>query len=103
MGRTGRSAIGTLVVWKSRYVLLIELPEGKTAPHFCQPLSERLCTLVEQLRRTLICYHAKEMAEHVQFTIETGTRSTSAIRGVPGSEAATRTQSGSYASICLAR
>lgn len=34
MGRAGKSSIGPLVERKSRYVLLFELPDGRTATHF---------------------------------------------------------------------
>jgi IS30 family transposase len=73
MGRGGRSYIGTLVERQSRYVLLFELPEGRTAPHFRQALSERMNTLPKQLRQTLTWDQGKEMAEHLQFPVETGT------------------------------
>lgn len=72
MGRAGRSAIGTLVERKTRYVLLFELPEGRTASHVRRALSERMATLPEQLRRTLTWDQGKEMADHVRFTVETG-------------------------------
>jgi len=72
MGRAGRSYIGTLVERQSRYVLLFELPDGRTATHFRQALSERMSTLPEQLCRTLTWDQGKEMAEHVRFSVETG-------------------------------
>lgn len=72
MGRAGRSAIGTLVERKSRYVLLFELPEGRTASCVCRALSERMATFPEQLRQTLTWDQGKEMAQHLRFTIETG-------------------------------
>ncbi len=72
MGRAGKSSIGTLVERKSRYVLLFELPDGRTATHFRRALSERMSTLPEQLRSTLTWDQGKEMAEHVRFSVETG-------------------------------
>ena len=72
MGRAGRSAIGTLVERKSRYVLLLELPDGRTAPVVRHALAERMATLPEQLRLTLTWDQGKEMAEHLRFTIDTG-------------------------------
>jgi IS30 family transposase len=49
LGKPGRSAIGVLVERRSRYVLLLHLPRGRTAPHvrhaggasvyFCDPRS----------------------------------------------------------------
>ena len=72
MGRAGSSAIGTLVERKSRYVLLLELPHGRTAAVVRHALAERMATLPEQLRRTLTWDQGKEMAEHLRFTIDTG-------------------------------
>lgn len=72
MGKLGRSAIGTLVERKSRYVVLVELPEGRTALQVRRALAEQMATLPEQLRRTLTWDQGKEMAEHVRFTVDTG-------------------------------
>ena len=72
MGRASRSAIGTLVERKSRYVLLLELPNGRTAAHVRHALTDRMTTLPEQLRRTLTWDQGKEMADHLRFTIDTG-------------------------------
>ena len=71
MGRAGRSYNGTLVERKSRYVLLLKLPDGRTATHFRRALTKRMTTLPAQLRRTLTWDQGKEMAEHVQFTNDT--------------------------------
>ncbi len=72
LGKAGRSAIGSLVERRSRYVLLLRLPEGRTAEHVRRALAERMTTLPAQLRRTLTWDQGKEMAEHVRFRIETG-------------------------------
>lgn len=71
MGRAGKSCSGTLVERKSRYVLLFELPDGRTATHFRRALSERMNTLPEQLGSTLTWDQGKEMAEHVRFSVAT--------------------------------
>ena len=72
MGSRGLSAIGTLVERTSRFVLLLELPEGRKAPEIRKALAKQMTTLPEQLRRTLTWDQGKEMAEHVRFTIDTG-------------------------------
>ena len=72
LGRGGRSAIGSVVERRSRYVVLLHLPHGRTAAHVRQALAARMTTLPTQLRRTLTWDQGKEMAEHVQFRIETG-------------------------------
>lgn len=72
VGRAGRSAIGTVVERRSRYVLLLHLPDGRTAEHVRRALAAQMATLPEQLRRTLTWDQGKEMAEHVRFRIDTG-------------------------------
>ena len=72
LGKAGRSAIGSVVERRSRYVLLLHLPDGRTAEHVRRALTERMTTLPEQLRRTLTWDQGKEMAEHVRFRVDTG-------------------------------
>jgi len=71
VGKLGRSAIGTLVERSSRYVILLHLPHGRTAEHVRFALTRELSKLPTELRRTLTWDQGKEMAEHVQFTVET--------------------------------
>jgi IS30 family transposase len=71
LGKGGRSAIGTLVERSSRYVVLLHLPHGRTAEHVRLALTRQLSHLPAELRRTLTWDQGKEMAEHVQFTIDT--------------------------------
>ena len=71
IGKGGRSAIGTLVERSSRYVVLLHLPHGRTASHVRVALTRQLSRLPAELRRTLTWDQGKEMAEHVQFTIDT--------------------------------
>jgi transposase, IS30 family len=71
VGKKGHSAIGTLVERASRYVMLVHLPEGRTAGHVRRALSRQLRRLPAELRRTLTWDQGKEMAEHVQFKIDT--------------------------------
>jgi len=72
IGKANRSAIGTLVERQTRYVVLIALPHGRTAEAVRTALAERILTLPEQLRQSLTWDRGKEMAEHVQFTVDTG-------------------------------
>jgi len=72
LGQAGRSAIGSVVERRSRYVLLLHLPDGRTAERVRRALAQRMTTLPEQLRRTLTWDQGKEMAEHVRFRIDTG-------------------------------
>jgi transposase, IS30 family len=66
------SAVGTLVERRSRYVGLFPLPEGFTAQRMRPALTAAVLQLPQQLRRSLTWDHGKEMAEHLQFTIDSG-------------------------------
>jgi IS30 family transposase len=72
MGRDNRSAVATLVERRTRYVMLVGLPHGRTAEAVRDALAEQIVTLPEQLRRTLTWDRGKEMSEHVGFTVDTG-------------------------------
>jgi IS30 family transposase len=72
MGADNRSAIGTLVERRTRYVLLVALPEGRSAEQLRTALAAAIRTLPAQLRRSLTWDRGKEMADHVRFTVETG-------------------------------
>jgi IS30 family transposase len=66
------SAVGTLVERHSRSVRLFPLPEGFTAERLRPALTTAVLRLPEQLRRSLTWDHGREMAEHTQFTIDSG-------------------------------
>ncbi len=66
------TAIGTLVERKSRYVILLKLPNGIGAEAVRRAMTKRILTLPAQLRRSITWDQGKEMAEHVQFTVDTG-------------------------------
>ncbi len=67
-----QTAIGTLVERWSRYVLLFPLPDGNTAEAVRAALSETVQRLPEHLWASLTWDQGKEMAQHAQFTIDTG-------------------------------
>src|SRR5437763_2134866 len=71
MGRR-MTAIATLVERRTRYVMLLRLPDGNTAESVRTAIAKRIVTLPAQLRRTLTWDQGKEMAEHVRFSIDTG-------------------------------
>jgi IS30 family transposase len=71
IGAHGRSAIATLVERSSRYVQLVALPEGRTAPMVRDALTASITTLPAQLWQSLTWDQGKEMAEHVQFKADT--------------------------------
>jgi transposase, IS30 family len=66
------SAVGTLVERHSRYVLLFPLPDGFAAERMRPALTGVVLRLPQQLRRSLTWDHGEEMAEHLQFTIDSG-------------------------------
>jgi IS30 family transposase len=72
IGKTGGSAIGTLIERQSRYVMLLTLPEGRFAAHVRTALAAKIQELPAQLRRSLTWDRGKEMAEHARFSIDTG-------------------------------
>ena len=72
VGRDNKSAIGTLVERRTRYVLLVALPGGRSAEHVRAALAAQVRTLPDQLRRSLTWDRGTEMAEHVRFTVDTG-------------------------------
>jgi len=66
------TAIGTLVERRCRYVMLFALPDGNTAESVRIALAETIQRLPEHLWRSLTWDQGKEMAQHAQFTIDTG-------------------------------
>jgi IS30 family transposase len=72
IGRGSKSAIGTLVERQSRFVMLLDLRKGRLAEQVKDALAVKIRQLPEQLRKSLTWDRGKEMAEHVQFTVDTG-------------------------------
>ena len=71
MGK-GMHAMATLVERASRFVMLIELPNGHSAEVVADALAAKIIELPEQLRRSLTWDHGREMAEHARFSVKTG-------------------------------
>jgi len=71
MGRR-QTAIGTLVERWSRYVMLFALPDGHSADAVRVALAATVGQLPEHLWESLTWDQGKEMAQHAQFTIDTG-------------------------------
>ena len=66
------SGIATLVERTSRYAQLVALPNGYRAEPVRAALAQSIGSLPSQLRRSLTWDQGKEMAEHVQFTVDSG-------------------------------
>ena len=67
-----QTAIGTLVERHSRYVMLFPLPNDHRAETVRTALAATIKRLPEHLWRSVTWDQGKEMAEHAQFTIDTG-------------------------------
>jgi IS30 family transposase len=72
IGKAGRSAVATLVERTTRFLMLVELPSGRTAESVRAALAATMPSLPAALRRTLTWDQGKEMADHARFTIQTG-------------------------------
>jgi IS30 family transposase len=71
MGK-GKSAIGTLVERQSRYVMLFPVPKGNRAEDVRVALTDTIKKLPDHLWQSLTWDQGTEMAQHTQFTIDTG-------------------------------
>ncbi|MFG2698658.1 IS30 family transposase [Kitasatospora sp. NPDC048407] len=72
IGKDNASAIGTLVERHTRYVMLLHLPNGRTAEHVRDALVDTVRTLPAHLVRSLTWDQGSEMAAHGSFTVATG-------------------------------
>jgi transposase, IS30 family len=71
IGRDGDSAIGTLVERSTRFVLLLHLPDDRSAEAVRAAMTAAIATLPAALVRSVTWDQGKEMAQHRQFTIAT--------------------------------
>jgi IS30 family transposase len=71
IGKNGKSAIGTLVERSTRYVMLLHLPNGRSAEQVRDAMTATIQTLPASLRRSVTWDQGHEMAEHAQFTLDT--------------------------------
>jgi len=72
IGANNNSAIGTLVERSTRFVMLLHLPGAYTAEAVRDAMTEKILMLPAALRRSITWDQGKEMAQHAQFTIQTG-------------------------------
>ena len=72
IGKNGLSAIGTLVERTTRYVILLHLPEGRTAAEVRTAMTIAVEALPAKFAQTLTWDQGIEMREHATFTIDTG-------------------------------
>jgi IS30 family transposase len=67
-----QSAVGTLVERTSRFVLLLHLPDGREAIKVNDAMKTAIGDLPAELVRTITWDQGREMARHVDFTVDTG-------------------------------
>jgi IS30 family transposase len=72
MGAGNRSAVGTLVERTTRYVLLLHLEGDHTAETVRTAMAAKIQELPTHLIKTITWDQGVEMAQHKQFTIDTG-------------------------------
>jgi len=70
MGKNNHSAIGTLVERSTRFVMLLHLPDGRTADKVREAMTAAIGTLPAALRRSITWDQGREMAEHAQFSVD---------------------------------
>ena len=68
----GRSHIATLVERQSRFLVLVKLPDSRSAPVINDALVRAARRLPRQLAKSLTWDCGKEMARHAEFTVATG-------------------------------
>ncbi len=69
---SGHSQIATLVERSTRFVMLVQLANGRSTEQVVDALAEHVQTLPAQLRRSLTWDRGLELADHKRFTIDTG-------------------------------
>jgi IS30 family transposase len=72
IGKDGHSQVGTLVERSTGYVLLLHLPNSRTAAEVRDAMTAKIATLPAQLFRSITWDQGKEMSEHAAFTVATG-------------------------------
>jgi IS30 family transposase len=65
-------AMATLVERKTRFVMLVALPNGHAADVVADALAAKIVELPAQLRRSITWDQGKEMAAHARFSVQTG-------------------------------
>jgi IS30 family transposase len=72
IGQGLQSAVGTLVERTSRFVQLLHLPDGREAIKVNDAMKAAIADLPAELVRTITWDQGREMARHLDFTVDTG-------------------------------
>jgi transposase, IS30 family len=84
VGKDHQSAIGTLVERTSRYTIIVEYGNDKSAENVARAFAEAYKSIPDCLKKTLTFDRGAEMAQHKLFTQLTGIRVYFADPGCPG-------------------
>jgi transposase, IS30 family len=71
---TDTSTVGTLIEHSTRFVMLLALPNGRTAAAVNAALIDRIQQLHQALKGSLTWDRGAELAGHKAFTVATGVR-----------------------------
>ncbi len=91
IGTPATSAIATLVERASGIVMLAGLPDGHTAAQTRTALTAKIRALPQRVFESITWDQGKELAQHAQFTIDTGIKVYFCEPPARGSDPATRT------------
>ncbi len=72
IGANCASPVGTLVERTTRYVLLLQLPDGRDAHSVEVAMRKAIATLPAEMFRTITWDQGTEMSCHARFTLATG-------------------------------
>jgi IS30 family transposase len=72
VGKNGKSQVGTLVERTTRFVMLLHLPQDRTAEAVRDAMARKIAELPQTLRSSVTWDQGVEMAQHAQFTLDTG-------------------------------
>ena len=72
IGKDHASAVGTLVERSTGYLMLLHLPDAKTADKVDLSMRNAVSKLPGQLMKTVTWDQGAEMARHAAFTVDTG-------------------------------
>ena len=72
MGKNGKSAIGTLVERKTRFLMLLQLPHGRSAIDVEEAMLVATKRLPQALWKSLTWDRGSEMARHAEIKLATG-------------------------------
>ncbi len=72
IGKGAHSAVGTLVERTTRFTMLVPLPQGRAAEPTRLAIAGTIATLPTSLRQSLTWDQGTELAQHQQFTVDTG-------------------------------